>query len=93
MLNIASDEDFPEEEYTNCLLEGCDPTLKDIKWDKLNERELKKKKEECKENVAKLLEELDKKFRTGKHSDAEVMLATILDWTWLFTTDEERLDV
>lgn len=72
MLDIASDEDFPEEEYTVKVLEGCDPTLKGVRWDKLSEEEHAKKREECKDNVQKLRADLEKKFKTGKQSDAKV---------------------
>ena len=70
MLHIASNEDFPDEEYVSDLFAGIDPTRKDIKWDKLSETKLGEKKAECKENVENLLDMLDKQFKVGKHTDA-----------------------
>ena len=72
MLNIASSEDFPDNEYVSSLWTGDDPTRVDIKWDKLSDEEHAIKQEECKGNVKKLLDDLDKQFRTGRQEDAKV---------------------
>ena len=72
MLNIASDEDFPDSEYVAGLWMGYDPTRVDIDWDKLSDKEAAIKKEECKGNIKKLLGDLDKQFNTGKQVDAKV---------------------